>query len=103
MGSYHLCQYSTFLELKGITKAFPGVLALDGVSFSAKRGAVGVDSCWIHRAKQVFESEDGKALLKKWGLDSNTYVGIGFCILGYAEGTRPKPAARKEGYIIKVK
>jgi hypothetical protein len=51
----------------------------------------------------VFESEDGKALLKKWGLDSHTYQGVGFCILGYGEGVRPKPAARKAGYIIKVK
>jgi nitroreductase len=65
--------------------------------------ALGVDSCWIHRAKQVFESEEGKELLKKWKLDENAYVGVGFCLLGYAEGPRPKPAARKEGYIIKVK
>jgi nitroreductase len=64
--------------------------------------AVGVDSCWIHRAKQVFESEDGKALLEKWGLGNGNYVGVGFCILGYGEGARPKPAARKDGYIIKV-
>jgi nitroreductase len=65
--------------------------------------AIGVGSCWIHRAKQVFESEDGKALLKKWGLDSGTYVGVGFCILGYIAGERPKPAARKPDYIIRIK
>jgi nitroreductase len=64
--------------------------------------AVGVDSCWIHRAKQVFESEEGKALLKDWKLDSDTYQGVGFCLLGYAAGERPKPSPRKEGYIIKV-
>jgi nitroreductase len=65
--------------------------------------AVGVDSCWIHRAKEVFESGEGKALLGEWKLDADTYQGIGFCLLGYAEGPRPKPAPRKEGYIIKVK
>jgi nitroreductase len=65
--------------------------------------AVGVDSCWIHRAKEVFESEEGKALLKEWNLDSDTYLGVGFCLLGYADGPRPKPAPRKEGYVIKVK
>ena len=65
--------------------------------------AVGVDSCWIHRAKEVFESGEGKALLGEWKLDPDTYQGIGFCLLGYAEGPRPKPAPRKEGYIIKVK
>jgi hypothetical protein len=62
-----------------------------------------VDSCWIHRAKQVFESEEGKALLKEWKLDADTYLGVGFCLLGYVNGERPKPAPRKEGYIIKVK
>jgi nitroreductase len=65
--------------------------------------AVGVDSCWIHRAKEVFESEEGKALLKEWKLDSAVYLGIGFCLLGYANGGRPAPAPRKEGYIVKIK
>ncbi|MDR0598121.1 MAG: nitroreductase [Treponema sp.] len=65
--------------------------------------AVGVDSCWIHRAKEVFESEEGKELLKEWKLDSGAYLGVGFCLLGYAAGERPKPAPRKDGYIIKVK
>jgi nitroreductase len=65
--------------------------------------AVGVDSCWIHRAKEVFESEGGKELLKEWKLDSGVYLGVGFCLLGYAEGQRPAPKPRKEGYIIKIK
>jgi nitroreductase len=78
-----------------------GALVLGNLQNAA--WAVGVDSCWIHRAKQVFESEEGKALLKKWKLDSEKYVGVGFCLLGYVEGVRPKPAARKEGYIIKAK
>jgi nitroreductase len=77
-----------------------GALVLGNLQNAA--WALGVDSCWIHRAKQVFESEDGKALLKKWKLDSDTYVGVGFCILGYGDGPRPKPAARKAGYIIKA-
>ena len=62
--------------------------------------AVGVGSCWIHRAKQVFETPVGKALMEKWGLDSK-YVGVGNCILGYAAET-PAPKPRKENYIIKV-
>jgi nitroreductase len=65
--------------------------------------AVGVDSCWIHRARQVFESEEGKALLQDWKLDGDAYQGVGFCLLGYAAGERPKPAPRKEGYSIKIK
>jgi nitroreductase len=65
--------------------------------------SIGVDSIWIHRAKQVFESAEGKELLAQWKLDSDIYLGVGFCLLGYAAGERPKPAPRKEGYIIKVK
>ena len=45
--------------------------------------SLGVDSCWIHRAKEVFLSEEGKTLMKKWGLGEE-YVGIGNCILGYS-------------------
>lgn len=64
--------------------------------------SVGVDSCWIHRAKEVFESEEGKALLKKWGIEGD-YVGIGHCILGYHDGQYPKAKERKENYIYYVK
>lgn len=63
--------------------------------------AVGVDSCWIHRAKQEFESEEGKALLKKWGIEGD-YFGVGHCILGYRDCEYPKAAERKENYIYRV-
>ena len=63
--------------------------------------AVGVDSCWIHRAKQEFESEEGKALLKKWGIEGD-YVGIGHLILGYRDCELPQPSPRKENYIYRV-
>lgn len=60
--------------------------------------AVGVDSCYIYRAKQVFESEEGLSLLKQWGLDEN-YVGVANCILGYGEGPAPEAKLRKADYI----
>lgn len=60
--------------------------------------ALGVDSCWIHRAKEVFASAEGKTLLKKWGVPEH-YVGIGHCILGYRSGELPAPKPRKENYI----
>ena len=63
--------------------------------------AVGVDSCWVHRAKEVFESERGKELLKKWGVEGD-YVGIGHCILGYRDCEYPKAKPRKENYIVRV-
>lgn len=62
--------------------------------------AIGVGSCWIHRAKQVFETEFGKELKKKWGIDDK-YYGVGNCILGYPAET-PQAKPRKENYIIKV-
>lgn len=63
--------------------------------------SVGVDSCWIHRAKEVFDTEEGKALLKKWGIKGD-YVGIGNCILGYRSGDLPQAKPRKENYIYRV-
>lgn len=63
--------------------------------------AVGVDSCWIHRAKEVFEGEEGQALLKQWGVEGD-YVGVGHCILGYRAGDLPEAKPRKTNYIYRV-
>ncbi len=60
--------------------------------------AVGVGSCWIHRARDEFASEKGKALLKKWGIPE-TYEGIGHVVLGYPDMEAPEPLPRKEDYI----
>lgn len=62
--------------------------------------SLGLGSCWIHRAKEVFNSAEGRELLKKWGVPEN-YEGIGNCILGYAD-IEPEVRPRKEGYIIRV-
>ena len=63
--------------------------------------AVGVDSCWIHRAREEFESDEGKALLKKWGIEGD-YEGIGHVALGYRADTLPEPKPRKEKYVFKI-
>ena len=63
-------------------------------------GALGVASCWINRARELFERPEGKALLRKWGLPEDLQ-GVGNCILGYADGGIPAPKARKEGYIVR--
>ena len=63
--------------------------------------SLGLGSCWIHRARQEFESAEGKALMKKWGVSEN-YAGIGHCILGYA-AQEPAPAKpRKADFIVRV-
>lgn len=62
---------------------------------------LGVGSCWIHRAKEEFESEEGKELLKKWGVEGD-YIGVGHCVLGYAKDPLKPAAPRKEGYVVRV-
>lgn len=63
--------------------------------------SLGLGSCWIHRAKEEFETDEGKELLKEWNISEN-YVGIGHCILGYPEEkSEAKPC--KDGYIRFVK
>jgi nitroreductase len=63
--------------------------------------ALGVGSCYVYRAKEVFAAEEGKALKKKWKL-SDDYAAVGHVLLGYA-AEAPKAKPRKTGYIIKVK
>ena len=64
--------------------------------------ALGVDSCYIWRAKETFATPEGEELKAKWGIPAN-YEGAGNIILGYGlpEGFRPA-APRKENYIIRV-
>ena len=63
--------------------------------------SLGIDSCWVHRAKETFETEEGKELLKEWGIPED-YVGIGKCILGYRSGDMPEAAERRPDRIVYV-
>ena len=60
--------------------------------------AIGVGSCWIHRARDEFSSQKEKELLKEWGIPES-YEGIGHVVLGYPDMESPKPLPRKEDYI----
>lgn len=82
------------------TYLYDGSLVMGNLMNAAH--ALGLGSCWIHRAKEEFESEEGKALLKEWGIEGD-YEGIGHCILGYPEGDLPQAKPRKENYIYYVK
>ena len=66
---------------------------------SVKAGSSG--SCWINRAREDFATDEGKALLKKWGVEGD-YIGVGHCILGYPAGKFPPAAPRKADYITRV-
>ena len=75
-----------------------GSLVLGNLMNAAK--AIGLGSCWINRANEVFASDEGKALLKKWGIEGE-WIGVGNCILGYpAEDPAMKP--RKENNVYYV-
>ncbi len=63
--------------------------------------AVGVDSCWIHRAREVFEGDEGRAMLRQWGIP-DTYIGVGNCILGYRDCDYPEAKPRKADYIRRI-
>ena len=63
--------------------------------------SLGIGSCWIHRAKEEFESDAGKAILAKLGIEGD-YEGIGHCILGYPASPAAAAAPRKENYIYRI-
>ena len=87
-----------FADSTRLTNVEDGSLVIGSMMLAAS--SLGVDSCWIHRAKETFETEEGKALKKKWGVPED-YVGIGNCILGYREGELPDAAERKPGRIVR--
>lgn len=81
------------------TYLYDGSLVMGNLMNAAH--AVGLGSCWIHRAKEVFETAEGKALLKEWGIEGD-YEGIGNCILGYSDQEPRQPKPRKENYVYYV-
>jgi nitroreductase len=80
------------------TYLYDGSLVMGNLMNAA--AALGVGSCWIHRAKEEFESAEGQQILADLGIEGN-YEGIGHCVLGYpAEGAAVlgEAAPRKENY-----
>ena len=82
------------------TAVYDGSLVMGNLMLEAE--AQGIGSCWIHRAKEEFESEEGKEILKSLGIEGD-YEGIGHCVLGFADGPAPKAAPRKDSYVYYVK
>ena len=81
------------------TYIYDGSLVMGNMMNAAED--LGVASCWIHRAKEEFESEEGKAILAGLGIEGD-YEGIGHLILGYAEKPATDPAPRKENYVYRA-
>lgn len=82
------------------TYIYDGTLVMQNLMLSAH--SLGIDSCWIHRAREEFESEEGRKILSDLGIKGD-YEGIGHVALGYAKTKAPDPIPRKENYIYYVK
>lgn len=78
------------------TRVYDGSLVMGNLMLAAH--TLGVGSCWIHRAKEEFESEEGKEILKSLGIEGD-YEGIGHCVIGYPDEVKP-PIKRKENRVF---
>lgn len=76
-----------------------GSLVIGNLMLAAS--SLGIGSCWIHRARQEFDSPEGKALLKRWGVPER-YIGVGHCVLGYPAEAPAAPKPRKADYVRRV-
>ena len=64
---------------------------------------IGLGTCWIHREREMFDSEEGKLLLRDMGIQEDL-MGIGALSIGYeAEGGIHAPKPRKPDYYKIVK
>ena len=82
------------------TYIYDGSLVMGNMMNAAE--ALGVSCCWIHRAKEVFDSPEGKKILDNLGIKGN-YEGIGNLIIGYDNGGKRAKSPRKENYVWYVK
>lgn len=84
-------------ERDSFTNVYDGSLVMANLMLAAH--ALGLGSCWIHRAREEFELPEFQALLKDLGITGD-YIGVGHCILGWPAGPLPEAAPRKEGRIV---
>ena len=81
------------------TGIYDGSLVMGNLMLAAHD--LGIGSCWIHRAKEEFESKEGKEILKSLGIEGD-YEGIGHCVIGYVNGEYPKTSPRRENRVFYV-
>ncbi len=81
------------------TYVYDGSLVMGNMMLAAH--SLGIGSCWIHRAKEMFETEEGKEILKRLGIEGD-YEGIGNCVLGYSDMGEIQEKPRKDNYIIEA-
>lgn len=76
---------------------YDGALAMGNMMLAAH--ALGLGSCWINRAREEFDTPEGKQILKELGIEGD-YEGIGHCIVGYPDGPLSDPKPRKNGRVF---
>lgn len=81
------------------TAIYDGSLVMGNMMLAAQ--SLGIGSCWIHRAKQVFEEPEGQEILQKLGIEGD-YEGIGNCVLGYAAIENTNTLSRKENRVFRI-
>jgi nitroreductase len=81
------------------TRVYDGSLVMGNMMLAAY--SLGLGSVWIHRAKEEFEQNEWKALLKELGVEGE-WEGIGHCVVGFMDGDLPRPADRKPGRVFWV-
>ncbi len=74
-----------------------GSLSMGNMMLAAH--ALGLGSCWINRAREEFDTEEGKEILRSLGIEGD-YEGVGHCVVGYPAGELPKAAPRKDGRVF---
>ena len=76
---------------------YDGALVMGNMMLAAH--ALGLGSCWINRAREAFDTEEGKEILRRLGVEGE-YEGVGNCIVGYPDGDLPRPKERNEGRVF---
>lgn len=79
------------------TYVYDGSLVMGNMMLAAD--ALGYGSCWIHRAKEVFDSPEGKEILAQLGVTGD-YEGIGHCVVGYRADEKPGPFDIRDGRVF---
>ena len=82
-----------------MTYLYDGSLVMENLMLAAH--SLGLGSCWIHRAKEVFDSKEGREILASLGIEGE-YEGIGNCIVGYTDVAPAERKPRKENYVYKI-
>lgn len=80
------------------TRVYDGSTVMENLMLAAH--ALGLGSCWIHRAREMFETPEGLAILKSLGIEEE-YEGVGNCVIGYAD-MQPIEKPRKKNWVYYI-